>query len=44
MILKEALNAYIKIYKDRIENESLVFKVGGRCNYGKAFRYYMDRN
>ena len=27
--LREALNVYIKIYKDRIENESLVFKVGG---------------
>lgn len=27
--LKEALNVYIKIYKDKIENESLVFKAGG---------------
>jgi len=27
--IKEALNVYIKIYKDKIENESLIFKVGG---------------
>jgi len=27
--IKEALNAYIKIYKDNIENESLIFKVSG---------------
>lgn len=26
--IREALNAYLKIYKDKIENESLVFKVG----------------
>ena len=27
--IREALNTYIKIYKDKIENESLIFKVGG---------------
>lgn len=27
--LKEALNVYIKIYKDKMEKESLIFKVGG---------------
>lgn len=26
--IREALNAYLKIYKDKIENESLIFKVG----------------